>query len=74
MRRAATELVDRATSIALGAVNSDYPCLPACTPSTGPSINVCTLDPAGQLPTTEVLDGAPAWPIEQVVTELSQAA
>ena len=74
VRRAATELVDRATGIALGAVNYDNPCLSACTPSTGPSINVCTLDPAGQLPTTEMLDGAPAWPIEQVVTELSQAA
>ena len=74
MRRAATELVDRAVGIALNAIHSDNPCISACTPSNDPSVNVYTLDPAEQLLTTEVLDDTLAWPIEQVVTELSQAA
>ena len=55
MRRAATELVDRAVDIALNAIDSDDPCISACTPSN--DTNVYTLDPAEQLLTTEMLDG-----------------
>jgi hypothetical protein len=84
MRRAAAELVDRAINIALDAINSDKPCLQSAnTPSFAHSVNVgisdtaerLFLDSAARSLTTDAMpDGEPAWPIQQVVTELLHAA
>ena len=77
MRRAAAELVSRAVGDALNAFVNDPVNHPAPGLMTG-----CifldsaehTLDPVELLLTTEMLNDDRVWPIEQVVTELSQAA
>ena len=80
MRRAAAELVDRAVGIALNAISPTTLCIPPCPTGADASRclldqRICPSDPAERLLTTEMLnDDTLAWPIEQVVTELSQAA
>ena len=84
MRHAAKELVDRAVSVALSVFNSNNPCLSASPPSIdpsesglstlAPSVSIFTSDSAERLLTTEVIDDTLAWPAEQVISELSQAA
>ena len=71
MYRAASELVNRAVDSALNSIASD-----SCTHllTTTLSANECTLDSAGQLLTTEMLNDEATWPLEQVISELSHAA
>ena len=84
MRRATTELVDRAVSIALDAFNSVNPCTSASPPSIdpyesglsplAPPVSNSISDSAERLLTPEVIDDTLAWPAAQVISELSQAA
>ena len=55
MHRAASELVSRAVSNALDAITNDPAMHSAYAPANALSANVCILDPAEQLLTTDVL-------------------
>ena len=83
MRRAATELVDRAVSVALDAFTSDS-AERSGPSSVSPSIidftsdsaerSLIVLDSAERSLTTEMLGDTLMWPAEQVITQLSEAA